>query len=177
MVTKMLKVIMHKADNGDCISIESKSEFVLIDGGTAKSFSNWESDIVGKDKIDSVIVTHIDNDHVNGIIKLLQLSSCPEIDHVFFNGAEQLFGKLTDDEDRMSDTKLRAISEELSTAGNRDQIGYSEGTSLSYLLSEKNISSNPPVGGKLSFENVVNILMLEELSSPLSDQLSLFYKN
>lgn len=151
MVTKMLKVIMHKADNGDCISIQTQSEFVLIDGGTAQSISNWESDIVGKDKIDSIIVTHIDNDHVNGIIKLLQLSSCPHIDHVYFNGAEQLFGKLGDDEDRMSDTKLCAISEELATAGNRDQIGYSEGTSLSYLLSEKNISSNPPVGGEALF--------------------------
>ncbi|OBU47320.1 hypothetical protein AYY26_11810 [Photobacterium phosphoreum] len=135
----MFKVIMHKADNGDCISIETQSEFVLIDGGTAQSFSNWKPYIFSKDKIDSIIVTHIDNDHVNGIIKLLQSDNCPKIDNFYFNGAEQLFGQLNDSEksDRMSDIKLRAISEELSTAENRQQIGYSEGTSLSYCLSEK----------------------------------------
>ncbi|EJL6536512.1 MBL fold metallo-hydrolase [Vibrio cholerae] len=147
----MLKVIMYKADNGDCISIESQSKFVLVDGGTAQSFSNWKSNIVDQKKVDSVIVTHIDNDHVNGIIKLLQSNSCPEIDHFYFNGAEQLFGQLndTDEQDRMSDTKLRAISEELSIAGNRDQIGYSEGSSLSYLIMDKNITSNPSVGGAI----------------------------
>ncbi|ENS4969090.1 MBL fold metallo-hydrolase [Vibrio fluvialis] len=161
----MLKVTMHKADNGDCISIETQSEFVLIDGGTAQSFSNWESDIVGKDKIDSVIVTHIDNDHVNGIIKLLQSDSCPEIDHFYFNGAEQLFGQLndTDEQDRMSDTKFRAISEELSTAGNSEQIGYSEGTSLSYLLSDKNITLNPSVEGKALYRERCNSFNIGDL--------------
>lgn len=141
---------MHKADNGDCVSIENQSEFVLIDGGTSQSFSNWKSNIVATDKIDSVIVTHIDSDHVNGIIKLLESDSCPRIDQFYFNGAEQLFGRLgdTDEKDRMSDIKLRAISQELTTPGNRDQIGYSEGTSLSSLLSEKNITLNPSVGGK-----------------------------
>ncbi|WP_368666389.1 MBL fold metallo-hydrolase [Agarivorans sp. B2Z047] len=72
------------------MSIESQSGFVLIDGGTAPSFSNWESNIVGKDKIDSVIVTHIDNDHINGTIKLLQSQSCPEIDHL----VESAFAKI-----------------------------------------------------------------------------------
>ncbi|MFA0145336.1 MBL fold metallo-hydrolase [Vibrio lentus] len=144
---------MQKADNGDCISIETQSEFVLIDGGTAQSFSNWKSHVIGQDKIDSLIVTHIDNDHVNGIIKLVQHDDCPDIEQFYFNGAEQLFGQLnfTDEQDRMSDTKLRALSEELSTAGNRDQIGYSEGTSLSYLLASKNIDCNAVVGGEALF--------------------------
>lgn len=149
---------MHKADNGDCISIETQSEFVLIDGGTAQSFSNWKPYIFSKDKIDSIIVTHIDNDHVNGIIKLLQSDNCPKIDNFYFNGAEQLFGQLNDSEksDRMSDIKLRAISEELSTAENRQQIGYSEGTSLSYCLSEKKIIINPPVEGKALYREHCN---------------------
>ena len=140
---------MNKAGNGDCVSIENRTEFVLIDGGTAQSFSCWESNVVGKDKIDCVIVTHIDNDHVNGMIKLLQNDSCPDIDQFYFNGAEQLFGKLNHNvvSDHMTDTKLRAISEESSAIGSRDQIGYSEGTSLSYLLLGKRITPNPSVGG------------------------------
>ncbi|TKF27538.1 MBL fold metallo-hydrolase [Vibrio kanaloae] len=146
----MLNIMMHKADNGDCISIETQSEVVLIDGGTAQSFSSWKPNIVGKDKIDSVIVTHIDNDHVNGVIKLLQSDDCPRIDQFYFNGAEQLFGPLSDskERDRMSDVKLQAISEEVATVGSLEKISYSEGTSLSYVISEKMITLNPPVGGK-----------------------------
>ncbi|HDF8080835.1 TPA: MBL fold metallo-hydrolase [Vibrio parahaemolyticus] len=146
----MFKIKMQKADNGDCISIETQSEFVLIDGGTAQSFSNWKSHVIGKDKIDSVIVTHIDNDHVNGIINLLQHDSCPDINHFYFNGAEQLLGMLTDtgEVDRMSDSKLSALSQELATTGEKEQIGYSEGTSLSYLLKEKKIECNAIVDGE-----------------------------
>lgn len=185
----MLKVTMHKAGNGDCISIENKSEFVLIDGGTAQSFSNWKSNIIDKDKIGAVIVTHIDNDHVNGIIKLLQNDSSPQIDSFYFNGAEQLFGRLDDTgkQDRLSDTKLRAISEELSTAGDREQIGYSEGTSLSYLLLDKKITSNPPVAGGAFYRERCNSFkvgdikfsvigpsksVLQELKSRWEDKLS-----
>lgn len=143
---------MNKAGNGDCVSIETESKFVLIDGGTAQSFFCWKSNVICKEKIDCVIVTHIDNDHVNGIIKLLQSDSCPDIDQFYFNGAEQFFGELSISEelDRMSDSKFHAISEESSIAGSLDQIGYSEGTSLSYLLSDKKITTNPSVeGGEL----------------------------
>lgn len=140
---------MQKADNGDCISIETHSEFVLIDGGTAQSFSNWKGSIIGKDKIDSLIVTHIDNDHVNGIIKLLLHDDCPNIEQFYFNGAEQLFGQLGDthEPDRISDTKLKALAVEGSTTRNSEQIGYSEGSSLSYLLAKKNCQCNVIVDG------------------------------
>jgi len=132
-----------------CISIETPSEFVLIDGGTAQSFSNWKSLVVNKERIDSLFVTHIDNDHVNGVLKLLQHDDCPRIDQLYFNGAAQLFGQLdhTEEPDRISDIKLQALTEESSTVENRGQIGYSEGTSLSYLLTSKNINCNAVVGG------------------------------
>lgn len=156
---------MHKAGNGDCISIDNESEFVLIDGGTSQSFSNWKSDIFVTDKIDSVIVTHIDSDHVNGVISLLQSEKCPKINQFYFNGAEQLFGHLSDnnDEDRKSDIKLRAISEELSISGNREQIGYSEGTSLSYLLSKKNITSNPLLEGQALYRECCESFSVGEI--------------
>ncbi len=185
----MLKIIMNKAGNGDCISIESRTEFVLIDGGTAQSFSCWKSNVVGRDKIDCVIVTHIDNDHVNGIIKLLQSNSCPNIDQFYFNGAEQLFGNVNYnvESDRITDTKLRAISEESSVIGSRDQIGYSEGTSLSYLLLDKRITSNPSVGGAALYRESCDTfyvgdmkfsvigpskLVLQELKDRWEDKLS-----
>ena len=152
----MLKIRMQKADNGDCISIETQSEFVLIDGGTAQSFSNWKASVIGKDKIDSLIVTHIDNDHVNGIIKLLLHDDCPNIEQFYFNGAEQLFGQLgnTDKGDRRSEAKLQALSVESSTVGNKEEIGCSEGSSLSYLLAKKNLNCNAIVHGKALYREI-----------------------
>ena len=140
-----LKIRMHKANNGDCFSIKSESEFILIDGGTAQSFEHWKGQIIGKvDKIDALIVTHIDNDHVNGIIKLLMDPECPPIEQVFFNGAEQLFGSLSEDgqADHRADIKLQALSGECSDIGNKEPIGSSEGTSLSYVISSKGINCN-----------------------------------
>ncbi|WP_067215600.1 ComEC/Rec2 family competence protein [Marinomonas gallaica] len=146
----MLKVKMHKAGNGDCVSIETLSEFVLIDGGTAQSFDGWKEQIVGHvSKIDSVIVTHIDNDHVNGVIKLLTHPDCPSVDRIYFNGAEQLFGHIsTEESDARTDVKLQALSEESSEVGDKDPIGYSEGTSLSYVIFDKGYTCNDVVGGE-----------------------------
>lgn len=147
----MIRVKMHKAGNGDCVSIETPSEFVLIDGGTAQSFDVWKEQIVGHvSKIDSVIITHIDNDHVNGVIKLLTHPDCPSVDRIYFNGAEQLFGQLAthNDVDMRTDIKLQALSEESSEVGDKDPIGYSEGTSLSYVISDKGYPCNDVVGGE-----------------------------
>jgi beta-lactamase superfamily II metal-dependent hydrolase len=147
----MIQVRMYKAGNGDCISIETESNFVLIDGGTAQSFDTWKLQIIGHvDRIDSLIITHIDNDHVNGIIKLLEHTDCPSIGQVYFNGVEQLFGKLdrSNDIDNRVERKLQALSGEYSTGSDKEQIGYSEGTSLSYILATKNLKCNEIVNGE-----------------------------
>ncbi|KOO57498.1 hypothetical protein WH43_15815 [Rheinheimera sp. KL1] len=153
---EMLTVKMYKAGNGDCISIETQSEFVLIDGGTAQSFDDWKEHIIGRErKIDSVIVTHIDNDHVNGVIKLLTHPDCPSIDKIYFNGAEQLFGQLsTSGIDFRSDMKMQALYEENSQVGDKDLIGYSEGTSLSYVLSNIGYISNDVVSGQALYREI-----------------------
>lgn len=148
---------MHKADNGDCVAIETECEFILIDGGTAQSFDSWKSQVIGKtDKIDAIIVTHIDNDHINGVIKLLTHSNCPSVKQVYFNGAEQLFGQLASDglEDRRVELKLQALSAECSAISNKESIGYSEGASLSYVLSSKKIICNAVVSGKALYREV-----------------------
>lgn len=146
----MLKVIMNKAGNGDCISLQTEKHFILIDGGTAQSFEEWKNQIIGLvDEINTLIITHIDNDHVNGIIKLLMDENCPKIGEVYFNGVEQFFGKLESQENNgRIESSLSALSMELSSVDSTMQIGFSEGTSLSYLLSEKKITPNPVLEGE-----------------------------
>ncbi|WP_394208698.1 ComEC/Rec2 family competence protein [Pseudomonas putida] len=150
-MAKMLKLRMHKAGNGDCISIVTESEFILIDGGTAQSFDNWNEQIIGQtSKLTKLIVTHIDNDHVNGVIKLLEHPQCPKIESILFNGTEQLIGNLeiNNPTDLRIDRKLQALASELSVSNNKTKIGYAEGTSLSYLLKTKNLKCNRIVGGQ-----------------------------
>lgn len=154
----MLKVIMNKAGNGDCISLQTEEKFILIDGGTAQSFEEWKNQVIGVvNKIDILIITHIDSDHVNGIIRLLQHPQCPEIGEVYFNGVEQLFETNTveNSTDKKTDRQLEALEGELVVINENQQIGYSEGTSLSYLLKSKNINCNPIVNGQAIFrENI-----------------------
>ncbi|MFL9539992.1 MBL fold metallo-hydrolase, partial [Acinetobacter baumannii] len=141
---------MNKAGNGDCISLQTEKKFILIDGGTAQSFEEWKKQIIGLvNEIDTLIITHIDNDHVNGIIKLLMDDNCPKIGEVYFNGVEQFFGKLESQENTSRvESSLSALSMELSSVDSTMQIGFSEGTSLSYLLNEKKIISNLILGGE-----------------------------
>lgn len=145
---------MYKAGNGDCISIQTQTNFVLIDGGTALSFDNWKESIVGQfEKIDLLIITHIDNDHTNGIIKLLDAEGRPKIKQVYFNGVEQLFSNLDDanKSDRRIDTKLNALASECIPSSDKEDIGYSEGTSLSYILNKQLLRCNELVLGQAIF--------------------------
>lgn len=147
----MLRIRMLKAGNGDCISIATASDFILIDGGTAQSFDEWRVQVIDKTKtISALIVTHIDNDHVNGIIKLLQHDKCPEIKSILFNGAEQFFGKPHEDSGTSysTDRKLQALACELTVPMENIRIGYSEGTSLSYLINTRKLKCNEIVSGE-----------------------------
>lgn len=67
------------ANKGDCIliTIEKEDIHILIDGGTVETYRNYlKTRLIqlrneGKE-IDLLIVTHIDNDHIGGIIELLK---------------------------------------------------------------------------------------------------------
>jgi len=150
-MTYVLKIRMLKAGNGDCISIATESDFILIDGGTAQSFEDWKEKVIDKTKIiNALIITHIDNDHVNGVIKLLQHEKCPEIQSILFNGAEQFFGKSNEDSaiSYSTDRKLQALACELTVPEENIRIGYSEGTSLSYSINTRKLKCNEIVSGE-----------------------------
>ena len=67
-----MKITMFDAGNGDCILIQSSTTNILVDGGTADSFNNWYDEIKDIGTIDALFITHIDSDHTNGIIILLE---------------------------------------------------------------------------------------------------------
>ena len=95
----MFRVEMLPAGHGDCLWIEYGSEEspfrLLIDGGTAGTYSRL------KRRMDQVldeilsfellVVTHIDGDHIAGVLKLLEDETSDfNIDDIWFNGYHHL---------------------------------------------------------------------------------------
>jgi beta-lactamase superfamily II metal-dependent hydrolase len=81
------------AYNGDCILIKTfdkqGNEFViLIDGGTSATFEySLKKKLKGITKIDLLVLTHIDSDHIGGLIKFFKNSLIDkiEIDQIWIN--------------------------------------------------------------------------------------------
>lgn len=74
-----IEVEVLPANEGDCIliTIEKEDIHILIDGGTAETYRNYLKTRLIQLKnegkvIDLLIITHIDNDHIGGIIELLK---------------------------------------------------------------------------------------------------------
>ncbi len=96
----MFQIEMLPAEYGDCLWIEygkpnGKIHRVLIDGGLTGCGKILRKRIKALDPADRhfdlVVVTHIDTDHINGIINLLK--NMPEgfgFDYFWFNGYDQI---------------------------------------------------------------------------------------
>ena len=95
----MLRIEMLPAENGDCLWIEygaaKERRRILIDGGTHGTYEALRQRIEGQDEdertFELLVITHIDNDHIDGIVRLLQN---PQIGYrfrdIWFNGWPQL---------------------------------------------------------------------------------------
>jgi beta-lactamase superfamily II metal-dependent hydrolase len=72
-----IKFKFFKAGHGDSIYITTDKTNILIDGGTLDTYDDCISDIYENLKddnanLDLVILTHIDNDHIEGLVELLE---------------------------------------------------------------------------------------------------------
>src|SRR4029453_14303440 len=101
---KRYSVTLLPAQHGDCIWIEYGEEddtrHVLIDGGPVAAFPALRARVeaIPKERreVELLVVTHIDADHIDGIVKLLRH---PEVGlkyrEMWFNGWPQLSGPLS----------------------------------------------------------------------------------
>jgi len=86
MKRKNTEFTVLKAFNGDCILIKTYTsnydEFIiLLDGGTPSTFVySLKKELKDIDKIDLLILTHIDSDHIGGLIKLFKNSLIDKIE-------------------------------------------------------------------------------------------------
>lgn len=93
----MLRVEALPARMGDCLVIEYGTDqarhYVVIDGGTSRTADDLVTRLNALDaaEIELMVVTHIDNDHIAGILDFLERPELPvPVGEVWFNGFRHL---------------------------------------------------------------------------------------
>jgi hypothetical protein len=96
----MFRIEMLPAAHGDCLWIEygsgEKTHRILIDGGPAHTYPALRERILYLPaevrRFDLLVITHIDADHIEGIVRLLQDAEALKchFDRIWFNGRVQL---------------------------------------------------------------------------------------
>lgn len=72
-----MKLKIFQSDKGDCMLISNNGVNILVDGGMATSYTEHVSTTLGKlrdnnEQLDLICVSHIDDDHISGIIKIIE---------------------------------------------------------------------------------------------------------
>jgi len=124
----MIRIEFLPADNGDCILLTIDKFNILIDGGMGRTYYRvLREKLKTLDKIDLVILTHIDEDHIAGLIELFKDKDIkPKVKKVWFNSVAKL--------SELFDTKYDK-SKEYGTEDDSDKnVSYKQGESLESLL-------------------------------------------
>lgn len=104
-------------------------------------------------KINLLVCTHMDNDHIGGLISVLKEADSNLIENIWYNGFIQMVdskfssqkeNKFTDRDNKILDVIISQgqISDE------EQEIGINEGMSFGVLVEEKRIPLNVITGGK-----------------------------
>ncbi len=75
-----MKITVFHAADGDCFLVTSSAapvRRILVDGGRKASYEANTRKVLGKlrdndDKLDVICVSHIDDDHISGILRLVE---------------------------------------------------------------------------------------------------------
>jgi hypothetical protein len=95
-----MKIKFLKAGTGDCIIINHNSKNIFIDGGNESTYliSEYYEIISRNERIDFLIVTHHDDDHIKGILDLFKeietRNEEPLIVNVIFNSPRKILNKI-----------------------------------------------------------------------------------
>ena len=145
-------IYMFPALNGDCILVEYvTSRYILIDGGYVNTYKTYllpKLIEIANDGgvIDVVVVTHIDEDHISGIIKLLEEDVLPiSIKEIWYNGYRhvQSAAKVSGEDEVFVHKNICKEAQEVEPK----QISARQGCTLSTLIARKGLLWNSPVKG------------------------------
>ena len=165
---QMLSIKLFPAEYGDCImlSIGKHHQYnILIDGGLSKTYQKYiKSEIQHikemRQKIGLIVCTHMDNDHICGLIQVLKEADSDFIENIWYNGFLQIVdsrfysqkeNNFTDRDNKILD---RIISKGM-VSDAEQEIGINEGMSLGVLIEERKIPLNLVVGGQVICSELV----------------------
>lgn len=148
-----------KASEGDCFflsfTFENRSFNMLIDSGPSKCWTEelraFLDDLNStRKRINVLLITHIDSDHIGGALKLFaEEQYCKMVDEVWYNGLPQITNTVASS---TSATEERAFSHLQSihyynAEEPNGPISVKQAQSLSNLLRTKHIPVNIPANG------------------------------
>jgi len=92
----MLALQILKAFSGDALLLsfdgtDDEEHHILIDGGMPNTYTKYIKKALRKiEQLDAVFITHIDKDHIGGILKLLDSSQKEKVQNIFFNSGKMI---------------------------------------------------------------------------------------
>ena len=100
-----VKIQTFPVGSGDCITLllknDDKEMHIMVDCGLYKPKVNDYIKNEFHGHIDYLIVTHIDNDHINGLIEMLKSTPNLTINHIFYNCYQRTSDDLQGWDERM----------------------------------------------------------------------------
>jgi len=153
----MIKLKTYKAQEGDAFLLSLGEDFnILVDMGVSETYEKHiKADLIalsakGK-KIDLLIITHIDNDHINGAVKFINdngsNSRIIEVEEIWHNSYRHLQFNKTKTK-RLGEDEKNILSELISqntrssTDNGISDVGFSEGSTFASLLYKHNYHWN-----------------------------------
>ena len=151
-----MKIQLLPAENGDCILVEhAPGHYFVIDGGyvdTARKYlmPRLEAISGAGGTVDVMVVTHIDEDHISGIIEYMEKGARVPVGEIWYNGYRHIQSTadpLPVSEEKEPNFKHKEIAKE----ANPPMIspcGIKQGCTLSTWIARRKIPWNVPAEGK-----------------------------
>lgn len=183
-----MKLHVIQAEYGDCLLLTSEnrknSTTVLIDGGPYQTFEKHLKPtlqkLLKKSKLDLVVLSHIDNDHIIGLVDLFgqieeerekgiqELVNIDELWHNSFNDLLQI------DEDPNTFFKNSFLSLNFGSEDEKKKMGnsitsiimtgFQQASDLSSLAKSLKIPVNPEFSKLILADNAPNIIKLNDIT-------------
>jgi len=177
----MVEIKMYPAKNGDCFLLSfgiTKKRHILIDCGYVDTYERFlKKDLLEiakkKEKINLMVITHIDADNISGAIKFIENNNSEkfiEIEEVWFNAYRHLqiqkqFGTELNSKEREILRREIALGKSYFKRVNQDEIAIDEisakqGSTLGALLLKGNYNWNMNFNGNAvstKFSEPINI--------------------
>lgn len=176
--------------NGDSILLDFSNNLFLIDGGYVNTFNEYLCDELkrkseeGK-RISYLIVTHIDSDHISGIVRLLEKNTNSEIidiENIWHNSYRHIKDladnlSMKDFDGKTDLTALSGKSYLKEVIESRHEISAEQGSTLSALILKGKYNWNSEFAGKaISIDNLNTVSIDDKtrirILSPNNQKLS-----